>query len=616
VLVAIDPGRLDRSLSSFAARRSLAEDLDRVMSSPHVDSVASRAWVWSARTCPGLARAIVAVGSMMPTSASDLSSGSAAKGILEFTRRPYWLGLADQLGKLDDQDLVAGEEFLLAPLALHVSLLTRWVRAEEAYWHALVQRVPVRRYTSSDELEILEPAERCRVVARWVLDAVMPDGPRTDRGGSLSPREAARALDSLAESTTEPFDVAVLIQEMDAARLRPTALLDRPSVRRLAALARLAGYRQDSRWHDELFQIVTGVAVEDVLSRSARLAKEWCDGSVALWLEGHSSREGWSIAEDPGTGYWNPPAFGSRESLEAEHLPAIYRCSRDLVAQEGRSLGRVYSDRSIQSPLAERWLGRLASALVAFWDRGGKDAAARISLRATTGANRDAINSKVRRAIGEFSAGAGHEINNPLGAIAGHASKLLKDEVIPDRRHALQQIHHQVGRIRKMIRDLQLIGGNLSLSKTPVELAGLIAQAAGEAEKRLTGGHLVWRSCPDDWRVVGDQELLSRMIAELLVNGGQAAGPAGEVTVWAERSTENPTAIEVVVRDSGPGLTSSQRQRAFLPFYSGREAGRGLGMGLPVAERIAMEHGGSILISHGKPTTVRIQLPGEFKQAS
>src|SRR5882724_357569 len=60
------------------------------------------------------------------------------------------------------------------------------------------------------------------------------------------------------------------------------------------------------------------------------------------------------------------------------------------------------------------------------------------------------------RALAEFAAGAGHEINNPVATIAGYAQQLLADETDPDRRHALATIGAQAYRIRDMIGDVML----------------------------------------------------------------------------------------------------------------------------------------------------------------
>jgi signal transduction histidine kinase len=68
--------------------------------------------------------------------------------------------------------------------------------------------------------------------------------------------------------------------------------------------------------------------------------------------------------------------------------------------------------------------------------------------------------------------------------------------------------------------------------------------------------------------------------------------------------------LQIRVSDTGTGITDDQRQHIFEPFYSGREAGRGLGMGLPKAWRIVQSHGGEILVESGQQgTTVTVRLP-------
>src|SRR5579872_5831871 len=66
------------------------------------------------------------------------------------------------------------------------------------------------------------------------------------------------------------------------------------------------------------------------------------------------------------------------------------------------------------------------------------------------------LNELKLRALAEFAAGAGHEINNPVATIVGYAQQLLADETNPDRRHALATIGAQAYRIRDMIGDVML----------------------------------------------------------------------------------------------------------------------------------------------------------------
>ena len=70
------------------------------------------------------------------------------------------------------------------------------------------------------------------------------------------------------------------------------------------------------------------------------------------------------------------------------------------------------------------------------------------------------------------------------------------------------------------------------------------------------------------------------------------------------------SSLELCVTDDGPGIPEEMRVHIFDPFYSGRNAGRGLGMGLPKAWRIAQLHGGKVSVdSARRGTTVTIHLP-------
>lgn len=303
---------------------------------------------------------------------------------------------------------------------------------------------------------------------------------------------------------------------------------------------------------------------------------------------------------------------GAREEFETSLLPPRFRASRELLADEDALVGCVYSDASLDLDRNAEWFDRLAAALQVFVERTAQLREGARTLTRRQAAVEEVVERQrraLRRAIGEFSAGAGHEINNPLGAIAGHAARLLRGEQDPERRRALKQISAQTDRIRRMIRDLQAIGGERRLAGEVVELGDVLRDAAREAEKRLSGGRRTFEACEPGCLVRGERTLLARMLAELVVNGAEAAGPDGHVHVRVERSRDPSHAFEILVRDTGPGLGARERHHAFTPFFSGREAGRGLGMGLPLAQRIAEDHGGRICIGYTRPNTVRVLLP-------
>jgi signal transduction histidine kinase len=106
-----------------------------------------------------------------------------------------------------------------------------------------------------------------------------------------------------------------------------------------------------------------------------------------------------------------------------------------------------------------------------------------------------------------------------------------------------------------------------------------------------------------------DPRQISTALECLLRNAIEAA-PAGG---WASLRLEMPAPdrLDLIVEDSGTGPAPAQVQHMFDPFYSGRQAGRGRGLGLPTAWRLAREHGGEVRFDNlsGGPTRFVLSLP-------
>jgi signal transduction histidine kinase len=585
------------ALSSFGEESTPSSDLDRIMSRSDAGDWALAPWMRHARVCAPIAKVLVEVARSLFGPA-----GHVDEQLRRMIRRPAWGAMADRLSAGLGVSLVRAE--FLAVLAREVARRTRWCPIERAFWHALTETSPLGRHLSLDDLEFLEEHEKCRVVANWCLDALADRGVRAADGRVLSASQASKGLDSVAHL----LDPLALMAEAERVTVA-AGVLDESSVRRLASLARLASYRQEAGWRESLFHVVQAADTDSALNACRRLLSDWLGDAWGLWMAGADDATGaglWVATSDG----CSSMSFQGTCSAFHDVLPTRYRLSRPLVSAEGQVVARVYSEESWPT-MMEGWLDRLGASIGALrarccaQDRQREKRVAQEYLAQ----RRFEQQSRFRQAIGEFSAGAGHEINNPLGAIAGHGRRLLKEETDPERRRSLQQIVQQVERIGRMIKDLQLIGGQYAIQREPIAVDDLLTSALGEAERRLHGGRRIVDSSRDSLYVVGDRVLLTRMLAELVVNGAEAAGPGGKVRLWAEPADGASSRVDIVICDSGPGLSPTVRERAFLPFYSGRDAGRGLGMGLPLAERIALDHGGELVIAFGKPTTVRVQLP-------
>jgi signal transduction histidine kinase len=203
------------------------------------------------------------------------------------------------------------------------------------------------------------------------------------------------------------------------------------------------------------------------------------------------------------------------------------------------------------------------------------------------------------RALAEFAAGAGHEINNPVATIVGYVQQLLADERDPDRRHALSTIGAQAYRIRDMIGDCMLFARPPQPQPEPLELVAVVrevtARVASDAREALIDVGIV----PGDVvPIFADPVQLRVVIGSLLRNSLEALAAGGKISIEARSVRETGRDMAVLsMSDNGPGLSPSDREHLFDPFYSGRQAGRGLGFGLAKTWRIVTLHSGRIEVT-------------------
>ncbi len=235
-------------------------------------------------------------------------------------------------------------------------------------------------------------------------------------------------------------------------------------------------------------------------------------------------------------------------------------------------------------------------------------------------ASRRILEAEKTEAIAEFAAGAGHEINNPLATIAGRVQLLLRDESDPERCKSLATIGAQASRIRDMIGDLMLFARPPAPARERIslnELAQFVVE--GFREKARTRDVTLTICAGEPVPAVADPTQWKVALSELVRNALDAVDVRGTIRIALQRSTvgENPCAI-VSVTDNGRGLTEKDRAHAFDPYYSGRNAGRGLGFGLCKCWRIVANHGGRIEVDSipGVATTFRTYWPDQPQRAT
>ena len=212
--------------------------------------------------------------------------------------------------------------------------------------------------------------------------------------------------------------------------------------------------------------------------------------------------------------------------------------------------------------------------------------------------------------LAEFAAGAGHEINNPLTVISGRAQLLLREEKNPERQHALALISAQAMRVYEMIADMMLFARPPRPELGRVELVRLVDDTIAELLPRAAGQEtsLGRTGEPGPIGIEADAAQLAVAFRALCQNALDALGSGGHIEVHLHRRDSR---VDIDVRDDGPGIKPEELRHIFDPFYSARQAGRGLGLGLSKAWRIVTNHGGRIDAASeaGKGTTFTVMLP-------
>jgi len=188
--------------------------------------------------------------------------------------------------------------------------------------------------------------------------------------------------------------------------------------------------------------------------------------------------------------------------------------------------------------------------------------------------------------LGEMSAGLAREFKNAIATLQGYAQLLQSMELNDNAEVAAASLLNEVRNLSGMVTAFLNFARPQPLQLEEVSLSDLIADCA--TELRLQSVIDVDPSLA----VRADERMLRTALLNLMRNGAEA-NPDGDVSVSAAREDGN---VVIQVRDRGPGISAADLQKIFIPFFTTKAKGHGIGLAL--THRIITQHGGTLTASN------------------
>lgn len=213
-------------------------------------------------------------------------------------------------------------------------------------------------------------------------------------------------------------------------------------------------------------------------------------------------------------------------------------------------------------------------------------------------------------AIGEMAANLAHELKNPLISIGGFAGRLLKSLPGETQEHRYADtIVSEVCRLEKMLAEILAFSRKPTICFSRCDLKEIIQECLTNCAAAFEDHNIEisFSSAGGPWIVSGDAHQLNQVFLNLILNACDVMSEGGQLTLTLERNLEKETVI-VTVEDTGGGIPREMLPQIFNPFFTTKHHGTGLG--LAIANRILLNHFGSIEVRNsGNGAAFTVSLP-------
>jgi two-component system nitrogen regulation sensor histidine kinase GlnL len=295
------------------------------------------------------------------------------------------------------------------------------------------------------------------------------------------------------------------------------------------------------------------------------------------------------------------------------------------LVQDAQLKGRTISDPEqvqLQRPMAQQL--PVSVSVCPLLDQEGSQEGVVLLIRDLTRIREleDAVRRSDRLAmLGTLAAGLAHEVKNPLGGIKG-AAQLLAMELGQDNPLAeyTDVMVKEVDRVNSIIEELMDLSLPRSTEWGDVDLTRILNDIVLFRKEAHRGQDVEFRLLldPSIPPIHGDENLLTRLLLNLIKNAAEAVGKQGLVEIRSKIGSEvhltrpgkRPVPfIEIDVTDNGCGIPAENLDQIFTPFFTSKTGGSGLG--LSICQKIVTEHNGFMKVSStpGSGTTVHVALP-------
>lgn len=215
--------------------------------------------------------------------------------------------------------------------------------------------------------------------------------------------------------------------------------------------------------------------------------------------------------------------------------------------------------------------------------------------------------------VGQLAANVAHEINNPLQGIVTYSSLLLERDICDEAsRKNIEKISIQANRCREIIRGLLDFSRQKKPIKTLTNINDMLRRCVSLVENQAQFQNIeIVRNFDDSLpMIVMDPSQIERVFLNLIINAAEAMNGGGTLTLTTcfGMSEKN---IEIEVKDTGHGISIENMEKIFNPFFTTKEIGHGVGLGLAISYGIVKEHNGEITVESeiGKGARFIVSLP-------